>query len=156
MVNNFAARKAVEKTRSGKVKNRLSHLAWKSRQHPRDSHFPTASAASVSMTNSYRTEGDISNEVSWGTFLKRYDIHSLLACILSASGLHFCHFLHDPFAAGSQDRRRTSRHRRPSGLLEGNCQFSEEGSSNCPEMGERARIARPSLPGRQVWRGLRL
>jgi len=63
MVNNFAARKAVDKTRAGKVKNRLSHLAWKSRQHPRDSHFPPASAASVYMTNSYRTEGDISKEV---------------------------------------------------------------------------------------------
>src|SRR6516162_7541349 len=66
MVNNFAARKAVEKTRGGKVKNRLSPIAWKSRQHPRDSHFPAASAASVYMTNSYRTEGDISKEVRHG------------------------------------------------------------------------------------------
>jgi hypothetical protein len=74
MVKDFAARKAVEKTRGGKVKNRLSHLAWKSRQHPRDSHFPTASAASVYMTNNYRTEGDVSNEVRLGTFLKSYDI----------------------------------------------------------------------------------
>jgi len=31
MVKTLAARKAVEKTRGGKVKNRLSHLAWKSR-----------------------------------------------------------------------------------------------------------------------------
>ena len=83
MVNNFAARKAVEKTRGGKVKNRLSHPAWKSRQHPRDSHFPTASAASVYMTNSYRTEGDISNEVSLGTFLKRYDIAELASVFVA-------------------------------------------------------------------------
>ena len=34
MVNNFAARKAVEKKQGGKVKNRLPHLAWKSRQTP--------------------------------------------------------------------------------------------------------------------------
>src|SRR5581483_7761904 len=33
-----AARKAVEKTQSGKVKPRLSHFAWKSRT-ARDSHF---------------------------------------------------------------------------------------------------------------------
>ena len=40
----MAARQAVEKPRSGKVKKRLSHPAWKSRKPPRDSHFPTASA----------------------------------------------------------------------------------------------------------------
>ena len=73
MVTNPTARKAVEKTRDGKVKNRLSHRAWKSRQHPRDSHFPTASAAAVYKTNSCRTNGDISNEVNLGTFLSSYD-----------------------------------------------------------------------------------
>jgi hypothetical protein len=73
MVKNLAARKAVEKTRHGKVQNRLSHRAWKSRQHPRDSHFPTASAAAVYKTNSCRTDGDISVEVNWGTFLSSYD-----------------------------------------------------------------------------------
>src|SRR5215472_14285073 len=102
MVNNFAARKAVEKTRGGKVKNRLSHIVWKSRQHPRDSHFPTASAASVYVTNSYRTEGDISNEVSLGTFLKRYDkarygvlTHSSDLCIIvgATRALHTCEIL---------------------------------------------------------------
>ena len=39
MVKKCRARKAVEKTQSGKVKHRLSHLAWKSRT-ARDSHFP--------------------------------------------------------------------------------------------------------------------
>src|SRR5215469_9166841 len=73
MVKNLAARKAVEKTRAGKVKNRLSHRAWKSRQHPRDSHFPTASAAALYQTNSCRTDGDISIEVNLGTFLSSYD-----------------------------------------------------------------------------------
>ena len=63
MVKNLAARKAVEKTRAGKVKNRLSQRAWKSRLHPRDSHFPTASAAAVYNTNRYRTDGDISIEL---------------------------------------------------------------------------------------------
>src|SRR5215469_9658680 len=78
VVTNLAARKAVEKTRAGKVKNRLSHRAWKSRQHPRDSHFPTASAAAVHKTNSCRTDGDISNEVNLGTFLSSYDTNSTL------------------------------------------------------------------------------
>jgi hypothetical protein len=36
----MSARRAVEKTRDGKVKKRLSHPAWKSRKPPRDSHFP--------------------------------------------------------------------------------------------------------------------
>src|SRR5215831_15740098 len=40
MVKNLAARKAVEKTRVGKVKNRLSHRAWKSRQHRGIPTFP--------------------------------------------------------------------------------------------------------------------
>jgi len=79
MVKNLAARKAVEKTRDGKLQNRLSHRAWKSRQHPRDSHFPTASAAAVYKTNSCRTDGDISVEVNWGTFLSSYDILSKFA-----------------------------------------------------------------------------
>src|SRR5215813_14097879 len=38
MVKKCLARKAVEKTQSGKVKHRLSHIAWKSRT-ARDSHF---------------------------------------------------------------------------------------------------------------------
>src|SRR5215467_6609653 len=77
MVKNLAARKAVEKARAGKVKNRLSHRAWKSRQHPRDSHFPTASTAAVHKTNSCRTDGDISIEVNLGTFLSSYDTESV-------------------------------------------------------------------------------
>jgi hypothetical protein len=35
--------------------------------------FRTASAAAVLMTNSYRTEGDISIVMKWGTFLMHYD-----------------------------------------------------------------------------------
>ena len=42
-------------------------------QTPRDSHFPTASAAAVYMTNSDRTDGDISNDFNQGTFLMHYD-----------------------------------------------------------------------------------
>jgi len=57
---------------------RLSHRAWKSRQHPRDSHFPTASAAAVYRTNSCRTDGDIAIEVNLGTFLSSYDIFDQL------------------------------------------------------------------------------
>jgi hypothetical protein len=62
-VKQCAARKAVEKTQSGKVKNRLSRFAWKSRTHRGIPTLPTASAAAVYMTNTYRTKGDTSNVV---------------------------------------------------------------------------------------------
>src|SRR6202045_698327 len=88
MVKNLAARKAVEKTRDGKVQNRLSDRAWKSRQHPRDSHFPTASAAAAYKTNSCRTDGDISVEVNWGTFLSSYDTGGGRTCI-SPKKVHY-------------------------------------------------------------------
>jgi len=52
------ALKAVEKMQNGVVKQRLSHLAWKSRA--RDSHFSHSFDCSVYMTNTYRTKGDIS------------------------------------------------------------------------------------------------
>ena len=38
--------KSVEKTQCGKVKERLSHLAWKTL---RVSHFPTASTSAISV-----------------------------------------------------------------------------------------------------------
>jgi hypothetical protein len=45
------------------------------------------------MTNSYRTEGDVSIVMKWGTFLMHYDIYALdllatLATLLQNIGAH--------------------------------------------------------------------
>src|SRR5499433_797642 len=69
----IGGRGAVEKTQSGKVQKPTFPLCLEIPHTPRDSHFPTASAAAVYKTNSCRTDGDISNEVNLGTFLSSYD-----------------------------------------------------------------------------------
>jgi hypothetical protein len=72
MVKNFGA-KSCGKDAKRKSQKPTFPLCLEIPQTPRDSPFPTASAAAVYVTNSFRTKGDISILVSTGTFLNWYD-----------------------------------------------------------------------------------
>jgi len=70
-----SAREKLWKRRKAEKSKATFPLCLEIPHTPRDSHFPTASAAAVYKTNSCRTDGDISNEVNLGTFLSSYDMY---------------------------------------------------------------------------------
>ena len=73
-----SARRAVEKTRDGKVKKPTFPPRLEIPQTPRDSHFPHSPGGYVRLTkiehSLFYEKGDISNVVSMGTFLMSVDI----------------------------------------------------------------------------------
>ena len=78
MVKNFGGEKLWKRRKAEKSKTDFPALLGNPANTARDSHFPTASAAAVYVTNSFRTKGDISILVSKGTFLNWYDTRAQL------------------------------------------------------------------------------
>jgi hypothetical protein len=74
----MTARRAMEKTRRGKVKHPTFPLRLEIPQTPRDSHFPTAPTTTGEYSNpdlvSVTEKRDTSNVVRRGTFLMSVDM----------------------------------------------------------------------------------